>query len=118
MTRRRAGISAGHSDLSWMAKRMRVDPAPAHVATCAPAPPPAIVRVHHPAIKAPEHKCYRVIRRWKGEDFGECIGFSRTEAEALFLLNKELGWAIVVDPNEKRSAFNFQPMTSRPHGAL
>ena len=70
-------------------------------------------RVHHPAIPAPEHKCYRVLRRWKGDEFSECIGFRRTEAEALILLNKELGWAIVVDANGKRVAHNFQPMTER-----
>lgn len=73
-----------------------------------------MTRIYHPAVKAPEHKCYRVIRRWKGEAFGEDIGFRRTETEAVLLMNRELGWAIVIDPNGRRKAHNFQAMTERP----
>lgn len=73
-----------------------------------------IARVHHLAIKAPEHKCFRVVRRWKDEEYGEDIGFFRTSVEACRLMNRELAWAIVIDPNGKRSAHNFQPMTHRP----
>jgi len=72
-----------------------------------------MTRIYHPVIEAPEFKCYRVIRRWKGED-PEDIGFSRDQATAIALMNRELGWAIVLDPQGKRIAHNWQLMTEKP----
>lgn len=71
-------------------------------------------RIHHQAIKAPEHKCYRVVRRWKNEEYGEDIGWLGTYEHALWVMNRELGWAIVLDRNGKRIGHNFQPMETRP----
>lgn len=73
----------------------------------------SLKRIHHPAIKAPEFKCYRVIRRWQDEEYGEDIGFSRLQAEALMVMNREQGWAIVLDPQGKRIAWNGQTMEAR-----
>lgn len=79
--------------------------------------PPAILseppaRIHHPVLKAPQRKCYRALRFWKGEAYGEDIGFG-TKDQALAILRRELGWAIVVDPNGKRIAYNWQPLEVR-----
>lgn len=100
-------------------KHMRLDPVQADQDAAAGAEraraaiAAASERIHHPAIKAPEFKCYRVIRRWESEECGEDIGFARTEAEACRLMNREQGWAIVVNPNNRRVAYNFQPMETR-----
>ena len=75
-----------------------------------PTAPPA--RIHHPVLKAPQRKCYRALRFWKGEAYGEDIGFG-TKDQALAILRRELGWAIVVDPNGKRIAYNWQPLEAR-----
>jgi hypothetical protein len=113
MSRRRPGISAGHSSVSWAAKTMTVAP---RVATCAPAPPPAIVRIHHPAIPAPEFKCYRVVRYYKQHDLVEVetIGWSRLPTPALQLMGCEIGKARVLDPNGRIFSDNGMPMESRP----
>ncbi len=71
-------------------------------------------RIYHPAIKAPEHKCYRVLRQWKDSPWREDIAACKTELQAWAVLDREKGWAIVVDPNGKRVAHNGQPMTERP----
>ena len=70
-------------------------------------------RIYHPAIPAPQHLCFRVVRKWTGEAVGEDIGHFRTEHEARALLRKELGWACVLNPNGRQMAINFQAMTER-----
>lgn len=112
MSRRRPGISAGRSSISWAAKTMTVE---ARVATCAPAPAPAIVRIHHPAIPAPEFKCYRVVRYYQQDGLvqSETIGWSKLPTQALLLIDREIGKARVLDPNGKPFSDNYQPMETR-----
>jgi hypothetical protein len=72
-------------------------------------------RVSHPAIKAPEYKCYRVIRRFKvnGVVEFEDIGAFKTMEPALAMIRREQGWASVSDLNGKRIAYNWRPMETR-----
>jgi len=72
-------------------------------------------RISHPAIKAPEYKCFRVLRRFKtaeGLDF-EDIGKVKTVAAALEISIHEIGYAVVLDPNNKQVSYNGQPMETR-----
>lgn len=93
---------------------MDVSAGPATVATVRPSPAP-IQRVVHPAIPAPEYKCYRVIRQYKanGRVEVETIGAFKREADALQFINTEVWWAAVLDLNGKRLALNWQPMETR-----
>lgn len=113
MSRRRAGISAGHGSVSWAGRRMDVA---APVAT-APPPPVPIVRVFHPAIASPSHKCYRVIRRFLVGDCDmdqiEDIGAFKEAGPAMMLLAREKGRAQVLDPNNRVYGDNLQPMERR-----
>lgn len=112
MAQARASLNnRDRSQSDWYLEEKARQAAAGPVTVDVPAPPE---RTYHQAIKTPEHRCYRVIRFWKGEDFPEDIGYFKTETEAFRLMNRELGWAIVVNPNHKRIAFNYQPMTSRP----
>lgn len=119
MSSRPAGLGDRYNrSMSGMStKSMRMDAAQAEQDAAAGAErarADVTERVYHPAIKAPEHKCFRVVRRWKNEEYGEDIGYRRTQGEALILMNRELGWARVVNPNGKPIAFNGQPMTEKP----
>lgn len=75
----------------------------------------ALTKVHHPAVEAVEWKAFRVIRRYRqhGDIQSEDIGGFRTEAEALALCNRELGWAMVLGQDGKRKAWNGQTMETR-----
>lgn len=100
---------------TWSRKFM--DTSPEALATAPPLPPtPApIGRIHHPAITAPAHKCYRVIRRFLvngGLQF-EDIGAVRTFGEALTISIREQGYAVVLDPNGKHRSYNGQPVETR-----
>jgi len=112
MSRRRPGISRSHGKLGWMSKHLDVSAGPATTATCQPVPSPAIVRVHHPAIKAPEYKCYRVLRRFllDKEMAFEDIGAFKGLSAALILSSREQGFAVVLDPNGKQVSWNGQPI--------
>jgi hypothetical protein len=73
----------------------------------------ATQRRFHPAVPAPEHKCYRVIRRFTRNgtmDF-EDIGATKTLGEALAISIREQGYATILDPNGKPASYNGQPMT-------
>lgn len=113
MSRRRPGLSAGHSSLSWAARRMDVD---APVATCAQAPV-VIERIAHPAIASPAFKCYRVIRRFLiGDthiDSIEDIGTFRDAWRALAMLQRETWRAQVLDPQGKVIGDNLRTMERR-----
>ena len=116
MSRRRPGISRSHGALGWMSPHLDVSAGPATVATVRPAPP-AMVKVHHPAVKAPEWKCYRVIRLYRRSgqaltDF-EDIGRFKTHGAALVCLNTEDGCARVLDPNGRVLADNFRQIETR-----
>lgn len=72
-------------------------------------------KVVHPAIKAPEHKCYRVIRRYLLHDHIqiEDIGAFSRALGAYDMARKEQGNAIIVDPNNKTIHNNAQPIEVR-----
>lgn len=72
-------------------------------------------RVHHPVTKAPEWKCYRVIRRFTvhGELCFEDIGSCKTHGEALAISTHEAGHAVILDPNNKTLGTNGQPIEAR-----
>lgn len=112
MSRRRPGISAGHSRISWAAKRMdvsavRSEPFPVVL------DPPA--RVHHPVIDPAHSTWYRVLRAYRvadGVDW-ECIGEFPTALAAMLFANAELGHAIVNDWHAKRYYVTGQPIEDR-----
>jgi len=115
--RGRAGISAGHSPLSWTAKRLGQKQA-IEVEPTVPAPS---VRVHHPAIE-PRHRdrWYRVIRLYRDRDHGLCvedIGEFPVMTQALIFSTQEQGRARVLAPflggNGKQVSDNGQPIEVR-----
>lgn len=110
--RRRPGISARANDpTSWAAKRMPISSPDVSV----PPPVPERERRHHPTIQPPERKCFRVVRRYRrnGEFEVEDIGAFSAAAPALQLLARELGNAVLLEPNGKPSAQNWQPIEIR-----
>jgi hypothetical protein len=72
-------------------------------------------RYHHPAIDPPERKCYRVIRRYSlnGELQFEDIGAFNSLGNALSMSTRELGYAVILDPNNKQVSYNGQPLEER-----
>jgi hypothetical protein len=114
MSRRRPGISAGRSSLSWAAKNLGEKQSLAAVATVAPLPAP-IKRIRHEAIPSPSHKCYRVIRRFVLDDVAgiEDIGTFKDATSALLLINREEGRAQALDLNGKVIGDNLRPMEKR-----
>ena len=93
---------------------MDVSAGPATVATVRPSPP-APPRWAHPVQKAPERKCYRVIRmfRQRGTFEFEDIGAFVEAGNALRMLDREIGKARVLDPNGKVYSDNWQPIETR-----
>lgn len=75
-------------------------------------PPPRIV---HPTVKAPEWKCWRVVRLFtkQGEVCLEDIGSFGGVVDAVRMLSREQGKARVLDPNGKVYADNYQPLEAR-----
>lgn len=122
MSRRRAGISAGQSDLSWAARRMRV----ADVVPSGPAPsvPDPAARIRHAVIRPQHGTWYRVMRAYRGTEaigpvtshglWYECIGEFPTALEAMTFARSEAGCAIVNDWHSKPYYRNGQPVEDRP----
>lgn len=78
-------------------------------------PEPAIVRIHHPVTKAPEYRCYRVVRHFRRDDCVEFedIGAFKDPLPALRMLDAELGRARILDPNGRVYSDNLQTMETR-----
>lgn len=76
---------------------------------------PTLARVRHPVIKAPQYKCYRVIRHFRqgGWTQFEDIGAFYSAVDAALMLAREEGNARVLDPRGKVFADNFQPIEER-----
>lgn len=112
MSRRRPGISAGRSSISWAAKHMTVEPA---VATCEPPPAPLPPRIAHPVVEICHARWFRVIRLFRDRDgIGvEHIGEFPDATSAILLGTREVGKARVYDWNGKLVSDNYQPMEFR-----
>lgn len=119
--RRRPGISAGHSSISWAGKHVSRRVGATEVVPSSP--PPVVetpaVRVRH-AVITPQHSLwYRVLRGYKGTLFGsygvnwEVIGEFPTALEATAHARAEAGHAIVNDWHSRRIYINGQPIEVR-----
>ena len=115
MRRTRPGMSNrySHKRGSWMSKDA------GHYAQADRDYKPAVItlpeKVAHPVVKAPQHKCYRVIRLYVMSDgylSFEDIGYG-TEREAMDILGSEKWRAQVLNPDGCHHADNWLSMEKR-----
>src|SRR5258708_6677905 len=101
---------------AWSPKFMDTSETALATAPAVPAPPESSARIHHPVIKAPEYKCYRVLRHFSsasGVLQFEDIGASHSLGDALAISTREQGYAIVVAPTGNTVCYNGQPLETR-----
>jgi hypothetical protein len=75
----------------------------------------ATAPIAHPTIAAPRHKCYRAIRYVKRNGLldVEDIGWARSPVPLHAIINREIGRARIIDPNNKVYADNLHPIEER-----
>jgi hypothetical protein len=120
MARRRAGINRWNKRLGiWMSRRRADTDArrdQALEAERAEAAAAAPTKVHHPAVRAPFQKTWRVVRYYRQHDqiqIEDISPGSRVAGPALLIMARELGRARVLDPDGKVHADNLRPIEDR-----
>jgi hypothetical protein len=121
MPRRRPGINRWNKRLGiWMARRRadvdeRRDQG-ALEAERAAAAAEAPTKVHHPAVRTPYRKTWRVVRYYRQHDqiqIEDISPGSRVAGPALLIMTRELGRARVLDPDGKVYADNLHAIEDR-----